>query len=88
MAVAHSPSKSEPKLEEQPEDPELLIMLEKRILEMCHSSPKGITERHLKEDQPELTPTIRMKIINKMLASGEIELCKQGSNLVYRLVVG
>ena len=69
---------------DQSDDPEILSMLEKRILELCHDNVKGITERHIKEDQPELSPIVRMKVINKLLANGKLELCKQGSTLVYR----
>ena len=70
----------------QEENTELIETVEKRVLELCRSNLKGITERHIREDQPDLTPTVRMKVINSLLASGKLELCKQGSTLVYRLV--
>ncbi|KAI6646806.1 MAP kinase phosphatase with leucine-rich repeats protein 3-like [Oopsacas minuta] len=85
MAVAKISFKNEIISEIQEDNPEILNMLEKRVLELCHENLKGITERHIREDQPDLAPTIRMKVINKLLANGKLELCKQGSTLVYRL---
>ena len=85
MAVARISLKNEMISEIQEENTELIETVEKRVLELCRSNLKGITERHIREDQPDLTPTVRMKVINSLLASGKLELCKQGSTLVYRL---
>ena len=86
MAVARISLKNEMISEIQEEDTVLIETVEKKVLELCRSNLKGITERHIREDQPDLTPTIRMKVINSLLASGKLELCKQGSTLVYRFV--
>ena len=83
MAIAQIAMKNEMNSDET-DDPEILSMLETRILELCHENLKGITEGHIKEDHPEFLPNVRMKVINKLLATGKLELCKQGSTLVYR----
>ena len=87
MAVAKISLKNEMISEIQEENTELIERVEKRVLELCHSNLKGITERHIREDQPDLTPAIRMKVINSLLASGKLELCKQGSCLFVCLFV-
>ena len=83
MAIAQIAIKNE-LASDQSDDPEVLDMLEGRVLELCLNNLKGITEKTIREDHPELSPNVRMKVINKLLASGKLELCKQGSTLVYR----
>ncbi|XP_043207160.1 DNA-directed RNA polymerase III subunit RPC6-like isoform X1 [Amphibalanus amphitrite] len=59
--------------------------VEERILELCRTYPKGISDKIIQNDNPELEQKERVQAVNNLLAAGHIDLFKQGSELIYRL---
>lgn len=56
-----------------------------RIIALAQARPKGISDKDLAIELPELQSGQRAEIINKLLQQGFLELYKQGGSLSYRL---
>lgn len=56
-----------------------------RLVELCRASRNGLTEKNLGKEMCDVAPEMRVLAINKLLSEGKIELCKQGTQLLYRL---
>lgn len=56
-----------------------------RIIALAQSRPKGIADKDLADEMPDLQPIQRAQIVNKLLSQGYFELFKQGGSLFYRL---
>lgn len=63
------------------------VDLESRIMKLCETYPKGLPDKVLQSEIPNVEAQQRVMAINRLLSRGQIELLKQGSNqqLVYRL---
>ncbi|XP_066911248.1 DNA-directed RNA polymerase III subunit RPC6-like [Clytia hemisphaerica] len=66
------------------QEPVEFIDFEGKVLELCKETPKGITDAIIQEHLPNITPQQRVKGINRLLSTGQIELLKSGSKLIYR----
>lgn len=55
-----------------------------RILALAQSKPKGITDKDINSEIPDLEPTKKAQIINKLLSQGHFDLFKHGGSLLYR----
>lgn len=64
------------------DDPETI---EQKIIALAQSRPKGIADKDLADEMPDLQPIQRAQIVNKLLSQGYFELFKQGGSLFYRL---
>lgn len=56
-----------------------------RIITLAQARPKGISDKDLAVEIPNLQPIQRAQIINKLLSQGYFDLFKQGNSLLYRL---
>lgn len=56
-----------------------------RIIVLARERPKGISDKDLAVEIPDLQPVQRAQIINKLLSQGYFDLFKQGGLLFYRL---
>jgi len=78
---------------ESVDDPELtgskevdeLGALEQRIIALARTKPKGISDKDISTEIPNLEPSQKAQIINRLLSQGYIDLFKQGGSLLYRL---
>lgn len=57
---------------------------EQRILSLLQRCPKGISDKEIQKEIPDLTPHDRAKIVNNLLQKGCLELFNQGEKLVYK----
>ena len=55
------------------------------IIELCKESEKGITEKMLQMAMTGISPLVRANAVNQLLAQQTIEICKQGTQLLYRI---
>ncbi|XP_076638032.1 RNA polymerase III subunit F isoform X3 [Colletes latitarsis] len=63
----------------------ILDTLEQKIIALAQVRPKGISDKDLMVEMPDLQPAQRAQIINKLLTQGHFDLFKQGGSLLYRL---
>lgn len=66
-------------------DTDLPETIEQKIIALAQSRPKGISDKDLMTEMPDLQPIQRAQIINKLLSQGFFDLFKQGGTLLYRL---
>lgn len=66
-------------------DAELPETIEQKIIALAQARPKGISDKDLTTEMPDLQPIQRAQIINKLLSQGFFDLFKQGGSLLYRL---
>ncbi|PBC33920.1 DNA-directed RNA polymerase III subunit RPC6 [Apis cerana] len=59
--------------------------IEQKIIALAQARPKGISDKDLTIEMPDLQPAQRAQIINKLLSQGHFDLFKQGGSLLYRL---
>ena len=59
--------------------------VEHRIIALAKASPKGISDKDLQKEIPDLKPQQRASIINKLLAQGYFDLFNQSGTLLYKL---
>ncbi|KAG7202576.1 hypothetical protein KM043_009772 [Ampulex compressa] len=59
--------------------------IEQRIIALAQARPKGISDKDLSAEIPDLQPAQKAQIINKLLSQGYFDLFKQGGSLLYRL---
>ncbi|XP_046751042.1 probable DNA-directed RNA polymerase III subunit RPC6 [Diprion similis] len=64
------------------ESPEFI---EEKIISLAQAKPKGISDKDISAEIPDLAPTQKAAAINKLLAQGYFDLFKQGGTLLYRL---
>ncbi|KAK1118362.1 hypothetical protein K0M31_015063 [Melipona bicolor] len=60
-------------------------IIEQKILALAQARPKGISDKDLIIEMPDLPSVQRAQIINKLLSQGHFDLFKQGGSLLYRL---
>lgn len=70
---------------EQDADTNSTELMQQRIIALAQARPKGISDKDLTNELPDLQPLQRAQIINKLLSEGHIDLFKQGGSLLYRL---
>ncbi|XP_071632930.1 DNA-directed RNA polymerase III subunit RPC6-like [Temnothorax longispinosus] len=58
--------------------------IEQRVIALIRAKPKGISDKALSNEMPDLKPHRRGEIINKLVSQGHVELLKQAGLLVYR----
>ena len=58
-----------------------------RILSLCEEFPRGLSDKVLQNDMPNIDPKVRASAINQLLNSGKIDLFKsnESGGLLYRL---
>lgn len=56
-----------------------------RIISLAQARPKGISDKDLANEMPDLQPAQRAQVINNLLSQGYFDLFKQRGSLVYRL---
>lgn len=56
-----------------------------RIINLAQGKPKGISDKDISTEMPDLTPIQKAQSINKLLAQGFFDLFKQGETLLYKL---
>ncbi|PNF34936.1 DNA-directed RNA polymerase III subunit RPC6, partial [Cryptotermes secundus] len=56
-----------------------------RILALAKASAKGISDKDIQNEIPDLRPDQRASIINKFLSKGYLDLFTQGGTLLYKL---
>lgn len=61
-----------------------LVDLEARIVQLCKTNQKGVSDATVQQELPGIPPQQRVTAINRLLSTGQIELLKQGSNLLYK----
>ena len=61
-----------------------LVDLEAKIVELCRENPKGIADAAVQQGLPGIPPRQRVTAINRLLSTGQIELLKSGSTLLYK----
>ncbi|XP_078034605.1 RNA polymerase III subunit F isoform X1 [Augochlora pura] len=66
-------------------DADSMEAIEQKIIELAQTRPKGISDKDLTTEMPDLQPVQRARIINKLLSQGHFDLFKQGGSLLYRL---
>ncbi|XP_029659439.1 probable DNA-directed RNA polymerase III subunit RPC6 [Formica exsecta] len=59
--------------------------IEQKIITLAQGKPKGISDKDLAIEMPDLQPVQRAQIINKLLSQGYFDLYKQAGVLSYRL---
>jgi len=59
--------------------------IEQKIIALAREKPKGISDKDLAIEIPDLQPVQRAQIINKLLSQGYFDLFKQAGLLFYRL---
>ncbi|XP_011692437.1 PREDICTED: probable DNA-directed RNA polymerase III subunit RPC6 [Wasmannia auropunctata] len=59
--------------------------IEQKIIALAQGRPKGISDKDLAVEVPDLQPDQRAQIINKLLAQGYLDLLKKGNLPFYRL---
>ncbi|CAK9808653.1 DNA-directed RNA polymerase III subunit RPC6 [Anthophora plagiata] len=66
-------------------DTNALEAIEQKIIALAQTKPKGISDKDLSTEMPDLQPAQKAQIINKLLSQGYFDLFKQGGSLLYRL---
>ena len=61
-----------------------LVDLETKIVQLCRKNPKGIEDATIQHELPGIPPRQRVTAINRLLSTGQIELLKHGSTLLYK----
>ncbi|XP_055715947.1 probable DNA-directed RNA polymerase III subunit RPC6 [Phlebotomus papatasi] len=56
-----------------------------KVIELAHEKSGTLSNTDLVESFPEMTPAVRVDVINRMLQQGQMEVLKKGNQLVYRL---
>ncbi|XP_012285446.1 DNA-directed RNA polymerase III subunit RPC6 isoform X2 [Orussus abietinus] len=59
--------------------------VEQKIIALAQTKVKGISDKDIAAEMPELLPQRKAEAINKLLTQGYIDLFKQGNALIYRL---
>ncbi|XP_043271485.1 probable DNA-directed RNA polymerase III subunit RPC6 isoform X2 [Venturia canescens] len=72
----------EPTSSSEPDD---LGAIEQRMIALAKTKPKGISDKDISMEMPDLEPLQKAQIVNKLLSRGYIDLFKQGGSLLYRL---
>jgi len=62
-----------------------LTNFEKRIIELAKQFPKGIPDKIVQSDMPEISGAERAQAINNLLSLGLVDLYKQGNDLLYKV---
>ncbi|RDD44343.1 DNA-directed RNA polymerase III subunit RPC6 [Trichoplax sp. H2] len=62
-----------------------LVDLEKKILTLCQSHPKGLTDSILQDEMPNVNVEQRVSALNRLLSAGNLDLFKSDSQLIYKL---
>lgn len=61
-----------------------LVDLERKIVQMCKNNQKGIDDASIQVELPGIPLKQRVTAINRLLSTGQIELLKHGSTLLYK----
>ncbi|KAG8228434.1 hypothetical protein J437_LFUL003911 [Ladona fulva] len=56
-----------------------------RVIALAKANEKGVSDKDIQKEIPELQPKQRAAIINKLLAEGHVELFHQNGVLIYKL---
>lgn len=56
-----------------------------RIVDLARSKPKGISDKDISSEMPELQPADKVAIMNNLLRKGMFSLFQQGETLLYKL---
>ncbi|CAG7730005.1 unnamed protein product [Allacma fusca] len=71
-----------------PEDKkEKLSKFERRIIELAETFPKGIPDKIIQSDMPEVQGAERAAAINNLIEMGILDLYKQGNELLYKIKI-
>lgn len=62
-----------------------LVTLIHSIVELCRESEKGITEKMLQIAMSGVSPLVRANAVNQLLAQQTIEICTQGTQILFRI---
>uniref|UniRef100_T2M5M4 DNA-directed RNA polymerase III subunit RPC6 n=1 Tax=Hydra vulgaris TaxID=6087 RepID=T2M5M4_HYDVU len=60
------------------------IDIEAKIVDLCKSNPKGIVDSDVKAALHDVSTQQYVKAINRLLSTGQIELLKSGTKLLYK----
>ncbi len=63
----------------------ILIGSTLRIIDLCKEIEGGISEKTLQIAMSGVSPLDRANAVNRLVSAGKLELCKQGTQLVYRI---
>jgi len=66
-------------------DGEAVDEVQEKIIQLCGEFPKGINDAVIQNEIPDLSVKQRATAINNLLATGKIDIFKQGANLLYKL---
>lgn len=55
------------------------------MIALAKTKPKGISDKDISAEMPDLEPSQKAQVVNKLLSRGYINLFKQGGSLLYRL---
>lgn len=58
--------------------------ISEKIIMLAQANPKGISDKDITMHLPDLLPSNRVAIINKLLQQGFFDLFNQNSILIYR----
>lgn len=58
--------------------------VEEKVVGLMKKFSKGITDHDIQLEIPELVPEERVKLINKLLSQGRLDLYNQGGKLLYK----
>lgn len=67
-------------------DDKKMEAIKTEILELCKAQESGISEAELAKVMSTTEPMSRMQAINLLTADGKIQICRRGSELVYKLL--
>ncbi|XP_013382572.1 DNA-directed RNA polymerase III subunit RPC6 [Lingula anatina] len=67
------------------QEPVDAVNLESRILELCMEFPKGLTDAIIQNSMPQFDAQQRVTAINRLLSTGQVDLLKSSTGLVYKL---
>ncbi|XP_015584828.1 DNA-directed RNA polymerase III subunit RPC6 [Cephus cinctus] len=60
-------------------------IIEQKIIALAHTKTKGISDKDILSEMPDVQPVQRALVINKLLSQGLLDLYKQDKILLYRL---
>ncbi|XP_001604309.1 probable DNA-directed RNA polymerase III subunit RPC6 [Nasonia vitripennis] len=70
---------------EQANNPEQHDAISQKIINLAQGKPKGISDKDISTEMPDLTPIQKAQSLNKLLTQGYFDLFKQGETLLYKL---
>ncbi|XP_067012813.1 DNA-directed RNA polymerase III subunit RPC6 [Anabrus simplex] len=85
MSSDPAPETAPASMEDGPSGELSAAEIEHKIITLARSAPKGITDKDILDELPDLQPAKRAKAINTLLAQGLLDIFSQKGSLIYKL---